>query len=430
MSKANNLSEFLTDVANAIRSKKGTTALINPQDFSAEIESIPSGGGGGSASTSSGSVRFLDYDGTVLHAYTPEEFAALSTMPELPTREGLVCQGWNRDIEDAKAYVAKYGALDVGATYITDDGKTRLYIKIAAPGRMDYPLSFSQSSANAVVVDWGDGSTPESFASTSVNAVHQYADIGDYCISLEVLSGALSVKTGSTSSGSQVYTNMLQSANIGDGVTSIGSSAFNNCYSLASITIPDGVTSIDANAFRGCHSLASITIPDGVTSIGTYTFNSCYSLASITIPDGVTSIGVYTFNSCYSLASITIPDSVTSIGDSAFAGCTSLASITIPDGVTSIGSSAFNNCYSLASITIPDGITSIGSSAFRGCECMRYFDFKALTAVPTLSAASAFTKTPADCQFVVPDALYDEWIAATNWATYASQIVKASEFNS
>ena len=40
MSKANNLTDFLIDVANAIRSKKGTTTPINPQDFSDEIASI------------------------------------------------------------------------------------------------------------------------------------------------------------------------------------------------------------------------------------------------------------------------------------------------------------------------------------------------------------------------------------------------------
>ena len=40
MSKDNNLTDFLTDVADAIREKKGTTDLINPQDFSDEIKSI------------------------------------------------------------------------------------------------------------------------------------------------------------------------------------------------------------------------------------------------------------------------------------------------------------------------------------------------------------------------------------------------------
>lgn len=42
MSKSDNLTDFLTDVADAIRKKKGTTDLINPQDFSSEIASIQS----------------------------------------------------------------------------------------------------------------------------------------------------------------------------------------------------------------------------------------------------------------------------------------------------------------------------------------------------------------------------------------------------
>jgi hypothetical protein len=45
--------------------------------------------------------------------------------------------------------------------------------------------------------------------------------------------------------------------------------------------------------------------------------------------------------------------------------------------------------------------------------------------VPTLSSTTAFDSPK---KIVVPDALYDEWIAATNWVSYASKIVKASEF--
>ena len=49
MAKNNNLTDFLTGVADAIRTKKGTTDLINPQDFESEIASIETGGGGTSA---------------------------------------------------------------------------------------------------------------------------------------------------------------------------------------------------------------------------------------------------------------------------------------------------------------------------------------------------------------------------------------------
>lgn len=45
MATNNNLSDLLTSIANAIRSKKGTTSQINAQNFASEIESIPTGGG-------------------------------------------------------------------------------------------------------------------------------------------------------------------------------------------------------------------------------------------------------------------------------------------------------------------------------------------------------------------------------------------------
>ena len=45
MAKTDNLSDFLTDVANSIRTKTGTSDQINAQDFSDKILSIQTGGG-------------------------------------------------------------------------------------------------------------------------------------------------------------------------------------------------------------------------------------------------------------------------------------------------------------------------------------------------------------------------------------------------
>lgn len=44
MAKNNNLGDLLTDIANAIREKKGTSGSINAQDFASEIASISTGG--------------------------------------------------------------------------------------------------------------------------------------------------------------------------------------------------------------------------------------------------------------------------------------------------------------------------------------------------------------------------------------------------
>ena len=43
MAKNNNLKDFVTGIADAIREKKGTTELINPQDFENEIRTIQTG---------------------------------------------------------------------------------------------------------------------------------------------------------------------------------------------------------------------------------------------------------------------------------------------------------------------------------------------------------------------------------------------------
>lgn len=46
MAKTDNLADYLADIANAIREKKGTNEAINAQDFASEIASIESGGTG------------------------------------------------------------------------------------------------------------------------------------------------------------------------------------------------------------------------------------------------------------------------------------------------------------------------------------------------------------------------------------------------
>ena len=349
-----------------------------------QVEGIFTGGSGASPSDKPNDATFIDYDGSVLYSYSLEEAQALTELPALPSHDGLVCQGWNWTLEAIKALNRP---VTVGAMYITDDGATRLHIRIATVGRMTVPLYIGQTVANGVSIDWGDGSTTKTLAGTgNVNTSHTYADPGDYVISLmpddgcTLSFGANSPSycvMGLTGNNGKVYCNMLQDVSIGKNVTSINANAFYNCYSLASITIPAGVTSINDGAFSNCYSLASITIPDSVTSIKDYAFYSCYSLASITIPAGV----------------------------------------------TSINASAFDGCYSLASITIPAGVTSIGSYAFSGCYGMRYYDFSACTAIPGLSNTNAFKNIPSDCQMLIPSALFDEWSTATNWATYASKMV-------
>ena len=395
------------------------------------------GGGGGVTPAEQKDVNFIDYDGTILYSYTKAEFANLSALPANPSHTGLTAQGWNWTKQEITTQLAAMpdDPVFVGQMYITSDGKTRLYIHLEE-GRLSPYLGIAVNGT--ATVEWGDNSSNSTVTGTStstvVNTQHNYSAAGDYVIAISV-SGSMAFvgsssyfsqvlwKNSTTANQNRVYQNTIQKVEIGadtsigtyafhncnslasitipSGVTSIGTYAFYNCYSLASITIPNGVTSIGTYAFYYCYSLASITIPSGVTSIDDYAFGYCNSLASITIPSGVTSIDTYAFYYCYSLANITLPSGVTSISTNTFRSCYSLASITIPSGVTSISDNAFQYCYGLANIAIPSGVTSIGASAFNNCYGLGELHFTRNTP-PTVSNSNTWTNIPTDCIIYVP----------------------------
>lgn len=375
------------------------------------IGTIPSGGGS-SAHVSPSDITFYDYDGTVVAAWSLAELAGKTALPDLPSHAGLICQGWNWSLADLKTTNRK---MNVGAMYITDDGKTRIYIRLEE-GRTSPMLGCCPNGT--VTVDWGDGTTPDTLTGTSTSTVkwtpnHAYAAPGEYVIKLTVdgtmdfygqkatYGGSGILRYSSDSDGrNRAYQRGIKKIEIGDGITSIGGYAFGNCYALA-----------------------SVTIPNSVARIGTYAFVECYALASVTIPNGVTSIESNTTRDCNSIATVAIPNGVTKIKSSAFSGCYALDSVTIPDSVTSIAGYAFYLCYSLASVTIPNSVTSITANTFDNCIGTAFYDFTDMASVPKLSATSAFTNIPADCEIRVPAALADAWKAATNWSTYADHIV-------
>ena len=429
------MSTPLTDSINALTTYANEVTGASDTTLSDAVHTLANGyGGGGTISVIKKDVNFIDYDGTILHSYTASEALALTALPENPSHDGLTAQGWNWSLSDMKSQVTEIGKCDIGQMYITDDGKTRIYVHFEE-GRSSPYLGIGVDGS--VEVDWGDGSNTETLTGTSLTnettAQHIYVS-GSYVIKLTVVSGSFSFfgvnnashilkkSTLPTANISKVYANAVQKIELGNGITKIGGYAFNSCSSLSSITIPAGVTSIEGYAFVNCSSLSSITIPAGVTSIGSYVFSSCSSLSSITIPAGVTSIGNNAFYAC-SLSSITIPAGVTSIGGYAFYTCRSFSSITIPDGVTSIGSYAFSSCVTLSNITISARVTSIGTNAFNNCYGMAEYHFLPTTP-PVITNKNVFTNIQSDCIIYVPysedHSILNAYKTASNWSTYAS----------
>lgn len=370
------------------------------------------GGGGGAVAVSPKEVNFYDYDGTCVHAYTVAEAQKLSELPAAPEHPGLVFQGWNWSLEDVKGLTR---AMNIGAMYTTDDGTTRLYITLQE-GRTSPMLGVGVNGT--VTVDWGDGTEPDVLTGNNVeNPVftknHAYASPGDYVIRLTV-DGEMGIVGSNTS---MVYCQLMLHKSTGD--------TMNYTYhgALRKIEIGDNVSTIYSAAFRDCYNLSTVSFPTAVKfSSPTYTFKDCAVLKHVNIPHGVTYVGNYAFDSCRNISGVVFPNSITKLSDYSFKSCQAMPHLTIPDGVADIPKSFLSFSYCLTKVFVPSSVKTIQSSSFDAAYGMACFDFTSHATVPTLASTSAFTGIPSDCEIRVPAALYDEWIAATNWATYASQI--------
>ena len=349
----------MTTVADAIRSKGGTSeALAFPAGFVSAIEAIEAGGGGDGVIVEQATPTIkVDYNGKITATaiqeagqveagvktatyqmstlgyteYTPGVDDQYIPILKYIVGNQIIKGDANLVTENIKKGVSIFGVVgsyEGGGGEVTPpttptDGKTRVYIHLEY-GRTSPVLGVCPNGT--VTVDWGDGTEPDTLTGTRTTTVkwtptHEYTAPGDYVIALTV-------------EGTMGF--------YGDNII---------------------------NKYSGILRYAS----------GADTRNLAYQNAvqKVEIGEGVTSIGIY----------------------------------------------AFQNCSSLANITIPESVTSIGSNAFSNCYGMRYYDFTASASVPALSSTNAFSGISSDCQMLIPAALYDEWSAATNWATYASYMV-------
>lgn len=467
-----NLPEFLTGIADAIREVKGSTEKINAQNYKPEIlkfkELIGSGGDpewdgdyseegelpkpeGTLEITENGEydvtdkayvninikeptepveptsykVRYFDVDGTLLKEEDVEPNGK-TTPPDNPSYDPdyLIFDCWNYDTE---TYIVDRDT-DIGALYKTVDDVTYIFLDIQDGMNLTIKLDIAYRTS----IDWGDGTTTESFTNTQFS--HTYESIGQYIIKVygenQLLGsgGGGLLRGGTIQSIQKVYVRKgiskisgfafyglkgLKILSIPSSLTYTGQSlcldcfslkclilpnapidgeklcancynlivacvpdlselysSFTNCRSLEKFIIPKRITVIDYDSFRECYSLNKVIVHNEITAIGSVAFQKCCSLKEIYIPNGVTRIDNSAFDSCYSLTEIVIPDSVETLDTYVFSNCSSLRNITIPNNITSIKAGLFQNCDSLVNVTLPANIDVIDTRAFYNCKSL------------------------------------------------------------
>lgn len=279
---------------------------------------------------------------------------------------------------------------------VIGDGKTYLYIEISNIYQKTvklYLTYYYEASNTKVIIDWGDGGETQTLSGTAVHGTHThtYDKIGKYVISLDVTQGDLVFGNGSTDYGILGY------------------------YSGTNSNAPANI-------------LYAIEIGTSLKRLSNYSFGGCIALNKVIMPSKSFSyVGTNLFQYCRSLKDIDMPLQ-TGVTDYMFQYCHNLINVNLGNNISYIGKCAFFYCQSLMSIIVPPTVRKIYTNAFSYCSGLRVCDFSQHTSVPTLES-SAFTSIYFNCKIVVPDSLYDTWIAATNWSLYASMIVKASEFN-
>ena len=115
-----------------------------------------------------------------------------------------------------------------------------------------------------------------------------------------------------------------------------------------------------------------------------------------------------------------------------FSNCTSLTSAPELPATklnTSCYDSMFRECTALKRIKMNASSGRWGNYMFYSCTSLELVDMTGSTGVPQLANVNNFAKINDTYKIVVPDSLYDEWIAATNWASIASHIMKQSDWN-
>lgn len=208
----------------------------------------------------------------------------------------------------------------------------------------------------------------------------------------------------------------------------------------------DRITKVRDYAFYYNDGLKSVNLPNA-TSVREYAFSNCYNIESIKIPKVSDISFARLFDSCYKLKFLDT-SIVNGLNSNCFESCYSLNNFDLSNiqfvtnsglSNTGFGSIVLPNCTNLGNYTGRGTRTStidlskkisIVSNTFLDAYSLVHLILRSDTICP-LSSTSAFTNTPIAeglGWIYVPTDLVDSYKTASNWSTYANQIVPIDEY--
>ncbi len=251
---------------------------------------------------------------------------------------------------------------------------TLLYFTLTS--NLTQALYFTQSAANGVTIDWGDGSTPETVADLSAQASHTYAEAGDYVVRMTAAYGVtwspgavlnsenygiIGKQQSNQKSGNYAT---LTAFNFGVGCELTMPYAFTSCTSLTSTSIPAGTVEIPDRAFNNCTSLAKLTIPPSLRRSHLNSFYNVLSIEELHVSDFAAYCGMnWAIDGNIALHFPVLSSHNIYLNSVAITG--ENADLIIPSGVTKIGKYTFAD-VPLHSVTLPSSIRTIERGAFAG----------------------------------------------------------------
>lgn len=372
--KINDLSHYINDLVYETRLKTGTLDLINPQYVTNLLAT--------EGSLQEKDVCFYDLGGRCVYSYTWDEFNELSELPPIITNSMLPASyfSWSYALDEIKI---QKNHCKVGLVYSAKS--TQEYI-INVPNdnfNVTYTGTLSTGSF-AFGINWGDGITNRLKS-------HVYEKSGVYHI--------------------RVYgytTSMTHGISPRDIVSEFHAAAFEYDLRRYPCIRRFSMEKTSIHPSSPGYTLQSVTLP--CVTYGMATFNYCDTNV------------IHGLKAKQIICATTLAGSVPQFN---FTDLPNIESICIPERTHTIADGCFKQCPKLKKIWFPSTLTSI-SLDLEGSENVEVLDFKVSDAIPS---AEKLSNIPIGCKIIIPDALYDTWIVAEKWSTYASNIIKKSDWN-